>query len=441
MTRLVDTNIIKKNKLKPSMDPPFFDAKNPPRKYSELNNVSVPGPKEIREYQLQKISMFQKATMAKLEQKYKGINELFLSGAVNVMEVDGAEMHIDKVISNIVGNINTIWNNYTKSGETSEEKKYAKISENIKKLEKTLTTLQSQLSVKSVVYTKILDEVRLAMNNCEIGSSLSREKVSAWIFRLNQTKGAVVEEIATAWLRKRIPELNTITTGSLELQNLDPKNKNWKGTHGASKGQLIQDILTLYIEDVDLMRTISITYRINGEVKKNIPLGDFLKEMESHTGSSHIAIDNEGYDTLLNLSQLNIQAKAGFYQLPWNEKSKNTHIKISDFIDEKPSPLGPKAIFKMLHNLDNEEETKDWLYDTHDSYDAIANYGLATVLYKTLHLSEYGNQMVITPLGFTPFTKRLEFLLQKETSYISIATRVHVNATTLDNSYRINLVK
>jgi hypothetical protein len=37
----------------------------------------------------------------------------------------------------------------------------------------------------------------------------------------------------------------------------------------------------------------------------------------------------------------------------------------------------------------------------------LADYGLATVLFKVLHIGEHGNDYVLTPSGFTPFSTRM----------------------------------
>jgi hypothetical protein len=46
--------------------------------------------------------------------------------------------------------------------------------------------------------------------------------------------------------------------------------------------------------------------------------------------------------------------------------------------------------------------------DSSDDYNALANYGLATVMNKVLHLSTEGNQYVLTPYGFMTFSARMK---------------------------------
>ena len=51
---------------------------------------------------------------------------------------------------------------------------------------------------------------------------------------------------------------------------------------------------------------------------------------------------------------------------------------------------------------------------TSSKYDAIANYGLATALVKTLHLDKHGNQYLLTPSGFISYTERMTQLMKEE---------------------------
>ena len=60
-----------------------------------------------------------------------------------------------------------------------------------------------------------------------------------------------------------------------------------------------------------------------------------------------------------------------------------------------------------------ENNYQPWMVkDSSPDYNALANYGLATVMNKVLHLSKEGNQFVLTPYGFMTFSERIKQLLK-----------------------------
>ena len=69
------------------------------------------------------------------------------------------------------------------------------------------------------------------------------------------------------------------------------------------------------------IENIPITYKPAGSDEYiDSTISQLLANMASASGGSkQIIITDEGYDTLLSLSALNIQAKAGLNQKPWNE--------------------------------------------------------------------------------------------------------------------------
>jgi hypothetical protein len=100
----------------------------------------------------------------------------------------------------------------------------------------------------------------------------------------------------------------------------------------------------------------------------------------------------------LQLSALNIQAKAGINQLPWNQ-SKSTQVKIGQFDNNDNLRVSTRHTFELLHELDQDPvPQKDiWVEDQDKNYNLMADYGLATVLFKILHLEENGNDYILTP--------------------------------------------
>jgi len=107
-----------------------------------------------------------------------------------------------------------------------------------------------------------------------------------------------------------LPNLTTITTGPLSVITNEET--------GASE-QIIQDIMVLNIDkkNPDLLK-IPIRYQVVGSEKtKEVPLGKFLDNLQKNSGKTKtIKLTDASYNTLLDLSALNIQAKAGFNQLP-----------------------------------------------------------------------------------------------------------------------------
>jgi len=111
---------------------------------------------------------------------------------------------------------------------------------------------------------------------------------------------------------------------------------------------------------------------------------------------------------LLGLNQISIQAKAGLKQPLWN-KAKYNKVSIGEYPYDDGLSLSVHRTFELLHSLDLEDPKDDWVVDADGEYNALANYGLGTVIAKILHLSELeGNQYVLTPAGFTTFSQRME---------------------------------
>ena len=90
--------------------------------------------------------------------------------------------------------------------------------------------------------------------------------------------------------------------------------------------------MMLDVSNISILNT-PITYKPIGSPKTiNSTLGQLLKDMEASSGNSKkITITDETYDTLLKFSALNIQAKAGFNQKPWNI-NKSNQVKIGELV-------------------------------------------------------------------------------------------------------------
>jgi hypothetical protein len=213
--------------------------------------------------------------------------------------------------------------------------------------------------------------------------SFGQSEMVSWIKDLKSIQGELVEELGTAWMAKRIPqnlEVMPISTGKVYYTG---------GKHGTA-GSLIQDILTLDISNIDIINSLKVKYKM-GDKEYITTLGNFLNKMSYYNGKEQIRIDDNLYDTLLELSVFNVQAKSGKTQLPWNTISKNTNVSIGEFSPDDGLKVSVLRTFELLHSLDQEKPKDQWVEDGSMSYNALANYGLATVLHKVLHLSEKGN--------------------------------------------------
>ena len=69
----------------------------------------------------------------------------------------------------------------------------------------------------------------------------------------------------------------------------------------------------------------------------------------------------------------------------------------------------------------------------------LADYGLASCLFKILHLEEQGNQYLLTPNGFVTYTERMAKLMENRKSRVHIKGRVTVDSNTLNNQYTVGM--
>lgn len=402
-------------------------------RYEELNNVSVPSVSAIQEYQLSKIQMFQEIASRGAEKKNATLNALFQDDKINSLpgSVDqDAEIRLDKSLTTIVGIMNGTYKSQKKEGS---DYKYEELKITLNYLYNAIQSLNKAIISNggNGIPEQYLTTVQDAINACSI-SSLNSSVLDEWFKHLNKYKGDLVEDIGVAWLSaKKIPNIMTLNTGSL----------NYQGTK-THKGQIIQDLMMLEIPDLDLT-SIDIDYKTpNGEtVTTN--LRDFIAAMEAASNEhKQIILQDSGYDVLLELSKLNIQAKAGINQKPWNV-NKSTSVSISEFGDDGMT-ISARRTFELLHSLDQEHQPEeDWVENSSRDYNLLADYGLATVLFKILHLGEGGNEYLLTPQGFVTYTDRLKYLMEKGRgrSRIHIQQPVTINDNTLGTVYSVDMTK
>lgn len=414
---------------------PYWDKKPSGPRYSLLNQIQTPSDKIIREYQIQQIEKFQ--LLAKSSKTVEKINTLFANGNINNAAIamgKDEQLKINAVISGIIGIINGTYD-YQNNKKNNSKYKYNALNKQLKNLQSQLLSIKEKININSQVYENHLQDLEKAIAASEL-KGLSDADIENWYSHINFLKGDVVEEIGTAWLNQlNIPNVRTITTGGLAAHaTKDATNST----------QLIQDIMTLSVNEVQLSK-IPMTYRLPGaKTPITTTLGEFLKAMEEHSGDKQkIILSDEAYGTLKELSALNIQAKAGFNQTPWNETSKNTFVSINEFKENaKLGGVGVKHAFELLVSLDNEKPKDQWIKDDSADYNAMANYGLATALAKVLHLGgKEGNQYLLTPQGFTTYNERIAYLLNKHQSIIKLSSPVLINKNTMSLARSVKIPK
>lgn len=403
-------------------------------KYAELNNAIVPDIGMIQNFQLQKIQGFQKAMSERVAKKNKIINELFTSGNINYLINKNNQYEkesLDQAVTTIVNLLNSTY---------SGNKTKTNIEYNYQLLQNKLILLKDKLEqLNNIIVSNngenipafYIDTLNEAIKACGI-TSLNPNILNNWFQHLNKFKGDLIEDIGVSWLSSlHIPNTLTLNTGALNYQGSQKYGR---------KGQLIQDLMTLEVSSYDL-DTIKIEYKDVGGKFISTTLKEFISAMEKAKNQhKQIILQDSGYETLLNLSSLNIQAKSGINQLLWNE-SVSTSVSIREFDEKDNLVLSTKHAFELLHQLDQDNIPKKdiWVKNTSKDYNLMADYGLGTVLFKILHLEENGNDYVLTPQGFTTFTDRIETLMRKRNSRISLKEQVTINNNTLSTIYNVTM--
>lgn len=406
--------------------------------YEKLNEVTVPSIQAIQQYQLAKIEAFQKIASDQVAAKNQKLNALFLNGQINSLaSITDSDMDVklDEALEKIVSAIN---GTYAGNKHKDSEYNYSLLKTQLTKLKSAIEQLNSAIISQNAnggIPAVYLDTVNNAIDACSM-ESLDANVLDEWFKHLNKYKGDLVEDFGVAWLSLlKIPNVESIelNTGAL----------NYQGDKKGHKGQIIQDLMSLQVTGLDL-DNIPIRYRSAGEKTfVTTSLREFLNQMDQASNQhKQIILEDDGYDVLLGLSQLNIQAKAGLNQRPWNV-NKSTQVSIGEFSPEDGLVVSAFHTFDLLDSLDKEGAPEyDWVATNSSDYNALANYGLATVLFKVLHLNEDGNNYLLTPQGFTTYTDRLKELMSrgKGNRRIGIKGNVTVDQKTMDNSYDVDFI-
>ena len=362
--------------------------------YEELKNINAPTANEIASFQKQKLMEFQ-AQAFKNNSKTEALNTFLKMNGVLATSSEPYDRLVYERMNDLFAQINSLigggyMSKKTRTNLQTDKKLEQQIVSKLKNLGNSLNALRTDASmIISSVYIDQLDS---------IVKSLPEGDIDLVLRTLYHLKGDILEEIGVEWFNQRIP------------QDLNIKGYSTGSIRG-KKGQLIQDLLFIDMDNIDLLKC-EIEYKI-GDIKKHTTLQDFLKQVESYSGSEQITINSEGEELLQSISLLGVQAKSGINQLPWNSSSKNTWTSIQG----DKGPLDNYCLFlQRMEQLRNsiEWDGKKNIKMESPAYTAMANYELSNSLSKILHLSQAANQYVLTPNGFMPFVSRILELFEKK---------------------------
>ena len=393
---------------------PFWDSMATGNPYSKLNDVKVPEREEIREFQLESLKTYEKTV---LDNKVAEINNTLLGtnydALLSVFESEENQV-LSEALTNIIKATNGLYHIYE---NIQAESAWKGLQTKLTKLKIALETAKVQLQLNdNVILDSYINQVGEALKDCGVRDASSAAALSKTI---NQFKGSLVEDIGVAWLNAlKIPDMQSIRGGNVSL------NTNREDRHG---GQLVQDLITFSMSNPDILKDTIIEYKpIGSSTFEKRTLKQFIYDMEqlpTDSKDKKIIINDAGYDALLGLNGIAVQAKSGLKQKLWNQ-SKYNRFAINDLTDQDKLVLSVKETFSLLNSLDIEEDIS--VRDNSKDYDALMNYGIGTIMGRILSLSEKeGNQYVLTPQGFTTFSKRLESLM-KENDYI-VATKESIS--------------
>ena len=405
---------------------PFWD--NPTGEhYSELNNVIVPKFPEIQAFQLQQLKRVETAI---LDNKFTEMNNLIgKTNLSNIVSLFASEENkqLSEVTTNFVKRANALL--WYKNRNGYSETEWKSIQTRLLNLKTSLMQLIAQTSMDQPIAASYIAAVDDALKACGIRDAAS---LRDFTIQINQFKGAAVEDAGVAWLNAhKIPNTVTIRLGNVSLRTKDANRHS---------GQLIQDLMTISLDTPDILDTIIEYQPIGSNEFIQAPLRDFIDALNKASGQEkQIVLNDNGYSALLNLSQLSFQAKSGLKQKLWNMAKYNT-ISISEFGKDDNLAISVRRTFELLHSLDLEQPKDIWVKDESADYNALANYGLGTVLAKVMSLSATeGNQYVLTPAGFTTFSERLTWLFKTQKQIAQIQGNVRIDNSTLTNAYSVEI--
>ena len=407
---------------------PFWNSVQHNENFEELNKVRTPREEEIRKFQLEKIKSFQQIA---LSNKFAGMNN-FAQGnfqeLISKFESDETK-EIDKAITNLVTRFNSV-KYYTKGKDadsTRSEKEWHNIQIRLQNMIDALKNIINKVGESTPVLESELKNLQYLLDQAGMGNKGNIEEVRQFINKAHLKKGDLLEEIGVAWIRSlNVPEIESIRLGTVYEDTISKKT-------GKAEAWLIQDILAYDKEDTRL-DSITVEYRIAGKPEDGYQTCTLRKLFEiienANEKSETVHITDNTLTAIMKLNSLAIQAKSGKDQLPWNVNAR-TSVSICDFSNETLGlALGINRTFQLLKQLNNlDNGTQPWLIkDTSEDYQALANYGLATVMNKVLHLSERDNQYLLTAYGWKTYPERVEELFKKLGKIATIQDTVNLSS-------------
>lgn len=360
----------------------------------QYQDLSAPQPHEIAEEQRRKLMQFQVQAF-KNNTKTELINKFLQFNGILATSTEQYDQIVYDKMNDLFSQINQLiskgyMSKNIRTDLVSNKQLEQQIVTKLQILGHTLNTLRSQANMTiSSSYIDQLDQVIKELPGGDIDLVLRT---------LYHLKGDILEEVGVEWFNKRIPtDLNVkaFSTGAIR----------------GKKGQLIQDLLVVDMDNIDLLN-IEIGFKL-GDVNQTMTLKEFFNKVENYSGSEQIVINSEGEKLLQDISLLGIQAKSGINQLPWNTGTKNTWVSIQG----DGGQLDQYCLF--LDHLEKLRNSEEWngeknIKKESPAYTAMANYELSKSLSKVLHLSQSANQYVLTPNGFMPFVSRILELYEKQ---------------------------
>ena len=408
---------------------PFWNSVQHNENFEELNKVRTPRESEIRNFQIEKIKDFQQKA---LSNKFAGMNNFIaqgnFQGLISKFESDETK-EIDKAITNLVTRFNSV-KYYTKGKDadsTRSENEWRNIQIRLQNMIDALKNIINKVGESTPVLESELKNLQYLFDQAGIGNKGDTEAVRQFINKAHLKKGDLLEEIGVAWIRSlRVPEIGSIKLGTVYEDTISKKT-------GKAEAWLIQDILAYDKKDVRL-DSITVEYRVAGRPEDGYQTCTLRKLFEiietANEKSETVHITDNTLTAIMKLNSLAIQAKSGKDQLPWNVNAR-TSVSICDFSNETLGlALGINRTFQLLKQLNNlDNGTQPWLIkDTSEDYQALANYGLATVMNKVLHLSERDNQYLLTAYGWKTYPERVEELFKKLGKIATIQDTVNLSS-------------
>ena len=407
---------------------PFWNSVQHNENFEELNKVRTPRESEIRDFQVKKIKDFQQTA---LSNKFAGMNNFITQGnfqeLISKFESDETK-EIDKAITNLVTRFNSV-KYYIKGKDadsTRSEKEWHNIQIRLQNMINALKNIINKVGESTPILESELKELQYLLDQAGMGNKGNTEEVRQFINKAHLKKGDLLEEIGVAWIRSlNVPEIESIRLGTVYEDTISKKT-------GKAEAWLIQDILAYDKEDTRL-DSITVEYRIAGKPEDGYQTCTLRKLFEiienANEKSETVHITDNTLTAIMALNSLAIQAKSGKDQLPWNVNAR-TSVSICDFSNETLGlALGINRTFQLLKQLNNlDNGTQPWLIkDTSEDYQALANYGLATVMNKVLHLSERDNQYLLTAYGWKTYPERVEELFKKLGKIATIQDTVNLS--------------